>query len=240
MSDQPVVVGLTTYFESASWGLWNTNAALIPHWYLDLFHNAGAQVVLLPPGTDTQVLNRLDGLVIAGGADVDARLYGEPSHETADVPRESRDATEVELYRAAQNMDVPFLGICRGAQVMAVARGGALHQHLPDITDVVHKEHPLVFVEHEARLEEGTRIAEIFESKDITVNSFHHQAIKNAGDLTISAWAPDETVEVVEDPAASFSIGVQWHPEHPDRREADRPLIDAFLVACRTRQASRR
>ncbi len=120
---------------------------------------------------------------------------------------------------------------------MAVARGGNLHQHLPEITEVIHKELPLVFVEHAARLREGTRIADIFGSNTITVNSFHHQAIKDAGDLAISAWAPDETVEVVEDPAASFSIGVQWHPEHPDRREVDRPLIDAFLAACRARQA---
>lgn len=231
MSDAPVV-GLTTYYEPASWGLWTTEAALIPHWYLDVFHLAGAQVVLLPPGSDEAVLDRLDGLVIAGGADVDARLYGQMSHDTADSPRESRDATEVSLYSGARKRDLPYLGICRGAQVMAIARGGSLHQHLPELTELPHKKYPLVFVEHAARLEPGSRIATIFGATNITVNSFHHQAIDDAGDLTVTGWAPDETVEVVEDVSSRFSVGVQWHPEHPDRRRVDRPLIDAFLTAC--------
>lgn len=227
------VIGLSTYFEPAEWGLWSIEAALIPRWYLDVFGEAGADVLLVPPGTSADVLSRVDGLVIAGGADVDARLYGEAAHETADAPRESRDATELILYRAARERDLPFLGICRGAQIMSVAHGGSLHQHLPDITDLEHKRAPLVFVEHAARLEPDSRIAAIFGSERITVNSFHHQAIKDAGDLTVTGWAPDDTVEVVEMPQAKFSVGVQWHPEHPDRRVVDRPLIDAFLDACR-------
>ncbi len=227
------VVGLSTYFEPAQWGLWSIEAALVPRWYLDVFGEAGADILLMPPGTSTDALSRVDGLVIAGGADVDARLYGESAHETADAPRESRDATEVSLYREARERDLPFLGICRGAQIMAVAHGGALHQHLPEITELEHKRAPLVFVEHAARLAPDSRISGIFDSDQITVNSFHHQSIKDAGDLTITGWAPDDTVEVVEVPEARFAVGVQWHPEHPDRRVVDRPLIDAFLEACR-------
>lgn len=229
-----VVIGLSTYFEEASWGLWSIEAAIIPRWYLDVFQGADADVLLLPPHTSPDALDRVDGLVIAGGADVDSRLYGEEPHPTADAPRESRDATEIALYREARRRDLPFLGICRGAQIMAVAHEGSLHQHLPDITDQEHKRPPLVFVDHAATLQSGSRIAEIFGVEDITVNSFHHQSIKDSGDLEVTGWAPDETVEVVEAPQARFALGVQWHPEHPDRRMVDRPLIDAFLEACRT------
>ncbi len=226
------VIGLSTYFEPAEWGLWSIEAALIPRWYLDLFGEAGADILLMPPGTSSDALSRVDGLVIAGGADVDARLYGEVPHETADAPRESRDATELSLYRGAQERGLPFLGICRGAQIMAVAHGGSLHQHLPEITSMEHKRPPLVFVEHAARLLPGSRIGTIFGSEDLVVNSFHHQSIKDAGDLQVTGFAPDDTVEVVENPEAPFALGVQWHPEHPNRREVDRPLIDRFLEAC--------
>jgi putative glutamine amidotransferase len=226
------VIGLSTYFEPAEWGLWSIEAALIPRWYLDVFDNAGADVLLIPPMTSSDVLGRVDGLAIAGGADVDSRLYGEHHHETADSPRESRDALELALYKKARDRGMPFLGICRGAQIMAIAHGGALHQHLPEVTDLEHKRAPLVFVEHAARLEPGSMIADIYGTVDMTVNSFHHQAIKDAGDLRVTGRAPDETVEVIEDDRGVMAIGVQWHPEHPDRRELDRPLIDAFLEAC--------
>jgi len=227
------LIGLTSYFEPAEWGLWSIEAALIPRWYLDVFQAAGANVLLIPPGSDDSVLDRVDGLVIAGGADVDARLYGEESHETADAPRESRDATELAMYRGARERDLPFLGICRGAQIMAIASGGALHQHLPEISELEHKRAPLVFVDHSARFEPGSRIAEIFGVKEFVVNSFHHQAIKSAGSMTVTGWAPDDTVEVIEDPQARFCVGVQWHPEHPDRRAVDAPLIKAFVDSCR-------
>lgn len=227
------LIGLTSYFEPAEWGLWSIEAALIPRWYLDVFQAAGANVLLIPPGTDDSALDRIDGLVIAGGADVDARLYGEESHETADAPRESRDATELAMYRGARERDLPFLGICRGAQIMAIASGGALYQHLPEVTDIEHKRAPLVFVDHAARFAPGSLIAEIFGAQEITVNSFHHQAIKSAGSMTVTGWAPDDTVEVIEDPQARFCVGVQWHPEHPDRREVDAPLVKAFVDSCR-------
>lgn len=225
------VIGLSCYLEPASWGAWQLPAALLPHWYLDLFHEAGAEVVLLPPGTDASVVDRLDGLALVGGADVDARLYGADPDPTADPPRETRDATEIDLYRRARAQGMPVLGICRGMQVMAVAHGGSLIQNLPDVEGtIVHRERPGHFVDHAATFAEGSRAAGIF-GPGTVVNSSHHQAVASAGDLTVSGWAADGTVEACEDPSADFCLGVQWHPEHPDRRAADRGLLRAFVEA---------
>ena len=152
----PVVVGVSCYLEPARWGAWELPAALLPSWYLDLLHAAGATVVLLPPENDARALDRLDGLVLVGGADVDAARYGAAPHETADVPRTTRDDSELALYRRARELGMPVLGICRGLQVMAVAHGGSLLQNLPDVEGtIVHRERPGAFVEHEARFEAG-------------------------------------------------------------------------------------
>jgi putative glutamine amidotransferase len=229
------VIGLTCYLEQAEWGAWSIPAALIPHWYLDLFDRAGADVVLLAPGSRAEVVDRLDGLAIAGGADVDARLYGAEPDVTADAPRESRDTSELALYRRARERDIPVLGICRGLQIMAVAHGGSLHQNLPDISELVHRERPGEFVDHDATFEPGSLIARTLGITSGTVNSSHHQAVADAGDLTITGRAPDGTVEVCEDPSGRFVVGVQWHPEHPDRSVSDLPLVRAFVEACAQR-----
>lgn len=235
------VIGVTCYQEHATWGAWDMEAALLPRWYPDLLQAAGARVVLLPQDADpdVSVLDRLDGLVIVGGADVDARLYGEAPHATADAPREVRDASDLALYRGARERGMPVLGICRGLQVMAVAHGGSLHQDMPEVSSLVHRERPGQFVEHAAKAEPGTLAARIFGTDDFIVNSSHHQGVKDPGTLTVSGYAADGTIEICEDPSADFVIGVQWHPEHPDRRVADRSLIDAFLGHAAHRAASR-
>ena len=223
-------IGITCYLEPAAWGAWQTLAAVLPHWYLDTF--ADAQVVLIPPTTDDAILDRLDGLVLVGGADVDARLYGAQPHETADAPRETRDASEMLLYRGARLRGMPVFGICRGLQIMAVAHGGSLEQNLPDLeTGTVHRIKPAHFNEHGAQLVEGSMIAGLLGSTVVVVNSSHHQAVERAGDLTIAGYAEDGTIEACEDPSAAFCLGVQWHPEHPDRRVVDRPIVEAFLAA---------
>ena len=233
------VIGLSSYLEPARWGAWELPAALIPEWYLDLFGAAGATVVLLPPGFGPDALERLDGLAMAGGADIDATRYGQASHETADVPRTSRDASEIGLYLRARELGMPVLGICRGLQVMAVAHGGSLIQNLPDVPDtIVHRERPGTFVEHSATFAAGSRVADIYGSEAV-VNSSHHQAVDSAGDLTVSGRAADGTVEVCEDPSVDFCVGVQWHPEHPDRRTADLPLVQAFVAAAARYRSSR-
>lgn len=225
------VVGLTTYVEPASWGAWkNIPAAVVQQWYITKLQNAGARVVLLPPDTvDVDVLDRLDGLVMCGGADIDSRLYNEPPHETADVPRETRDASEIALYRGAMQRNLPVLGICRGLQIMAVAEGGALHQHLFDVVgDWKHREIPATFTEHGARFTPGSRIAAILEATDVVVNSSHHQSVKDPGRLTVTGWAVDDTIEVCEDPTKKFCVGVQWHPEAME----DPRIFEAFVSAC--------
>ena len=229
------VIGLTCYLEPATWGAWEIEAALLPHWYVDLFQEAGARVVMLPPdtGSDVEVLDRLDGLVIVGGADINPASYGEAPHETSDVPRASRDASEAHLYRGARERQMPVLGICRGLQVMAVAHGGALHQNLPDVSSLVHRERPGQFVDHPASFTQGSIIAQSLGATDVIVNSSHHQAVKDPGDLAVTGVAPDGTIEVCEDPSMPFCVGVQWHPEHPDRRVADHGLISRFLDAAR-------
>ena len=209
-------------------------AALVPQWYLDLMHSAGADVVILPPDNDAAVLDRLDGLALAGGADVDAQLYGAEPHPTADIPRESRDTSELALYRRARELGMPVLGICRGMQLMVVAHGGTLVQNVPDLqTDTVHRERPGTFVEHHATFDAASLAGSLFGPGPVIVNSSHHQSVDSAGDLTVSGWADDGTVESCEDPKADFCIGVQWHPEHPDRRTADGPLLAAFVDAAR-------
>ena len=232
MSSPRPVIALTCYLEPAQWGSWDMPAALIPEWYVELLRAAGADVVILPPGTDASFVDRFDGLVIAGGADIDASLYGAAPHETADTPRVSRDTSEFALYLRARELNMPVLGICRGLQVMAVAHGGSLIQNLPDLPEaIVHRERPGHFVEHSATFTEGSSLAQIYGIEPVTVNSSHHQAVLDAGDLVVTGFAADGTVEACEDPGREFCVGVQWHPEHPDRREADLPLVQGFVQA---------
>jgi len=226
------VIGLTCYLVNAEWGDGVVTSSLIHQWYVDVLHAAGAEVLVLPPENDPDVLLRLDGLLLAGGEDVDARLYGAESDPTADDPQLLRDASELALYRRAKALGMPVLGICRGVQLMAVAHGGSLIQHLPAVTtELVHSNGPGTYVDHRAQFLEGSLIASLLGTEPFVVNSAHHQAVDSPGDLSITGWAQDGTVEVCEDTAAEFCIGVQWHPERPDRREPDAPLLRAFVEA---------
>ena len=233
------VIGLTCYVEPARWGAWDTRAALV-HWeYVESIENAGARVVILPPDSvDADVLDRLDGLVIAGGADVDPSRYGAEPHPTTDPPRHDRDAGEITLYRGARQRDLPVLGICRGLQVMAVAEGGHLIQHLPDVVgDARHREQLGTFSEHAATFTPGSLAATLVGSAQARVNSSHHQSVADAGTLTVTGWADDDTVEAAEDPTASFVLGVQWHPEQLTDPVSQR-LFGAFVDAARQRVAN--
>jgi putative glutamine amidotransferase len=228
------VIGLSCYVEQAKWGAWDVRAAIIPWTYVESLERAGARVVILPPDShDADVLDRLDGLVIAGGADVDPQAYGQTPHETTDTPRTDRDSGEFTLYRGARERDLPVLGICRGMQVMAVAEGGSLIQHLPDVVgDTKHREAFGTFSEHHATFEPDSRVAQIVGASEATVNSSHHQAVDQAGNLTITGWAHDGTAESLEDPTARFVLGVQWHPEQASDQIAQR-MFTAFVDAAR-------
>ena len=227
------VIGLTTYVEPARWGAWDLPAALLHEWYVDAVREAGGRAVLLPPDSvDADVLDRLDGLILIGGADVDPARYGAEQHPSVDVPRVERDAGELLLCQAARERDLPLLGICRGMQVMAVAHGGSLIQDLPDAGfGLAHRELPGTFTEHAVTLAEGSRAATIYRSNRIVTNSSHHQGVADPGTLVPTGWAEDGLIEVLEAPEARFALGVQWHPEHPDRRMSELPLFTALISA---------
>jgi len=232
MSARPVI-GLTTYVESARWGSWEVEAALLHCWYLDAVRAAGGLAVLLPPEPDcADALDRVDALVLIGGADIGPDRYGAEPHATTDVPRVERDASEIALCRRAIDRRMPLLGICRGLQIMAVATGGSLIQDLPDAgLGLVHREFPGAFTEHEVRLEPGSLVSRIYGADSLRVNSSHHQGVLDPGGLAPTGWALDGLIEAAEVPGLPFGLGVQWHPEHPDRRTAESPLFTALVAA---------
>ncbi|MFC6160682.1 gamma-glutamyl-gamma-aminobutyrate hydrolase family protein [Kribbella jiaozuonensis] len=208
-------IGITTYLEPATWGIWQREAAILPRVYLDAVAMAGGTPILLPPvGTDPSVIGILDGLVIAGGCDVDPGSYDATPHpETVDT-RPGRDDHEAVLIRAALDADLSLLAICRGLQMLNVALGGTLHQHLPEViaTDD-HRPSEAVFARTDVKIEPGTLTARIL-GEGATGSCYHHQALDVvAPTLKITARAGDGTVEAAEVEGKDFALGVQWHPE---------------------------
>lgn len=229
------VVGLTCYCEPARWSSWNEEAALIQFAYVRSLTVAGARVVILPPDSvDDDVLDRVDGLVLAGGADVDPARFGARALPTTDAPQVERDAGELLLYRGARQRAMPVLGICRGLQIMAVAQGGSLLQHLPDVVGGTrHQDAPGTFNDHGAVFAPDSLVARIVGATQATVNSSHHQGVAEAGRLRVTGWADDGTLEVAEDPSATFVLGVQWHPEVATDEAVSERVFAAFVQAAR-------
>ena len=218
------IIGITSYVEPAAWGVWHdVPAALLPYTYVRAVEAAGGRAVVIPPDPESaEIVRVLDGLVLAGGPDVDASRYGAPADPRTDS-RPERDAGELALVGA----DLPILGVCRGMQLLAVAHGGRLHQHLPDV--VGHDKHrPAlgVYGSHGARFVRGSLIERVMEG-DGEVNSYHHQGVAHPGRLTVTGWADDGTIEAVEDPARPFLLGVQWHPEADGDIRPFRALVEA-------------
>jgi putative glutamine amidotransferase len=226
------VLGLTTYLEQAKTGVWDVRAAFLPEFYFQGVLRAGGIATLLPPQPATgdivrRVLDGLDGLIITGGKDVDPARYGEAPHPNTDEPRHDRDAWEFALLAEALRRRMPVLGICRGAQVLNVALGGTLHQHLPDVLG--HTDHRLgnaVFNTSHICTVPGTRLAALIgESSD--AQCYHHQAIAELGDgLVVSARDTAGVIEAVEIPGDAFALAVQWHPEE---RLDDLRLFEAVV-----------
>jgi putative glutamine amidotransferase len=233
------VVGITTYVTPASWGYWELEAALIPADYVHAVERAGGRPLLVPPSSEgvDETLDAVDALIFSGGSDLGPENYGaEPHPETFGVHPE-RDAAELALVTRALERDMPVLGICRGIQVLNVARGGDLNQHVPDIVGNDRHKHnpPGVFSDHDVKIEAGTKLASLFGGKT-DVKSHHHQSIRRVGEgLVESAHADDGTIEAVEDPAKRFALGVLWHPEAGE----DMKLFEALVEEARNYRAQR-
>jgi putative glutamine amidotransferase len=233
------VIGITTYVEPAKWGQWDLPAALIPLAYVQAIESAGGRPLLVPPSAEAieETLEALDGVLFTGGSDLDPATYGAEPHEKTVGVRAERDAAELALLSAALERDMPVLAICRGSQVLNVARGGDLDQHLPDsLGHELHKERLGEFSDHEVAIDAGSRLGSIVGERT-AVKSSHHQGFGRIGEgLVVSAHADDGTIEALEDPSRRFAVGVLWHPEEGE----DAALFRALVDEARTYRAEQR
>jgi len=237
------VIGLTSYLEQVQTGVWHIPAGYLPADYFQGVTMAGGIAALLPPQpVDPQIvrslLDRLDALAITGGYDLDPVRYGQDPHPATDRPRADRDDCELALLRGALDRGLPVLGICRGAQVLNVAFGGTLHQHLPDVLG--HSGHRAgngVFTRLPVRTVAGTRLAALVGER-VDAPCYHHQAIAELGDgLVVSGWDADGVIEALELPGNGFVLAVQWHPEES---LDDLRLFSAIVEAARAYAGEKR
>ncbi|MGW8763845.1 gamma-glutamyl-gamma-aminobutyrate hydrolase family protein [Streptomyces sp. NPDC055815] len=219
------LIGVTTYLDQARWGVWDMTAALLPAQYPRLVRDSGGLPVMLPPGGPEDaaaVVARLDGLVVAGGADVEPVRYGAEPDPRTGPPARARDTWELALIDAALASGTPLLGICRGMQLLNVALGGTLIQHLDGHVEAVG-----VIGRHAVKPVPGTRYASLVPEL-AEVPTYHHQAVDRLGTgLTASAHAEDGTVEAVETDGPGWVLGVQWHPEMGEDLRVMRGLVEA-------------
>lgn len=211
------VIGLTTYREDASWGVWHQRADILPTQYAEAVVATGGVPLLLPPvalpGAADAAVARLDGLVISGGADVDPARYGAEPHPRTAGWRPDRDAWEAALLDAAEAAGLPVLGVCRGMQVMAVHAGGTLEQHVPDLVGAEHHSPGGdVFGEVWVDTVPGTLVSGLVGER-LSVSCHHHQSVLDHPGFVAAARAEDGTLEAIEQPGERFVVGVQWHPE---------------------------
>jgi putative glutamine amidotransferase len=234
------LIGITTYREQASWGVWDQPADLLHVEYADAVARAGGVPVLLPPATDDPdaaraVVHSVAGLVVAGGADVEPTRYREEPHPRTSSWRRDRDAWELALLTAAEEVGLPTFGVCRGMQVMAVAAGGSLHQHTPDV--VGHEQHSpggAAFGVVDVHTAADTIVARVL-GPDVRSHCHHHQSVRTHPGYVATAWAEDGTVEAMESDGGSdrFCLAVQWHPE----MIRDQRLFDALVEAAQVSQS---
>jgi putative glutamine amidotransferase len=239
------VIGVCAALERARWSHWDQQAVLLPRSYIDAVQLAGGLPLMIPPDglvahEPDEVLDVVDGLVLAGGADIDPSSYGAERHPETGHTVPQRDACEIALARRALERDVPLLGICRGMQLMNVAAGGTLLQHLPE--EFGHHEHrptPGSFddADHDVRLASGSLAARAAGEELHSTKSHHHQGVARIGEgLEVTGWSTlDELPEAIEAPDHSFALGVQWHPEVDERSR----LIAALVEEARARRAER-
>ena len=242
--DRPVI-GMCTALEQARWSVWDQPALLLARSYVDAVQLAGGLVLMLPPDSrqieePEQVLDLIDGLVLTGGADIDPTFYGQAAHAETVGTVPERDQFEIALVNAAIERELPVLGICRGMQLINVARGGTLHQHLPD--QVGHGEHRRVLgsfdgSEHDVELDPSSLAARAAGEQEHVTKSHHHQGVDAIGDgLVVTGHSSlDELPEAIEAPERTYVLGVQWHPE----ADPDSHVVDSLIEEARVYRAAR-
>ena len=221
-------IALTSYLQEASWGVWNTTAAILPGTYVEAVAAAGATPLLLPPvGTDPSVLDLVDGLIVVGGPDVDPSLYGQEPHPTT-RPQPLRDHHDSQLLQTALDRGLPLFAICRGAQLLNVVLGGTLVQHIPDIIPEANcQPAPGVFGEASFTTEQGSLIGHLL-GPSATSPCYHHQAMDSIpNSLRVTARSADGLVQAVETTDGGWALGVQFHPEKS--QSAGLKLLADFL-----------
>lgn len=239
-----VGIGICAAVERARWSHWDDRVALTPWAYVEAVQLAGGSALVLAPDDEAAekpdpLLDRIDALMLAGGADVDPASYGAAPHERTGETRPERDRFELGLVHRALERDMPVLGICRGGQMLNVACGGTLHQHLPEIVgDERHLETPGTFSEHEVELAADSLAARAAGATRIRVKSHHHQGVDEIGDgLTATGHAlPDGLPEAIESADRDYALGVLWHPEADQRSK----IVASLVRAARPRVASNR
>jgi putative glutamine amidotransferase len=237
------LIGICAALERARWSVWDLQAFLLPRMYVDAVQRAGGAAVLLPvdPGwieDPDELLDRIDGLMLAGGADIDPATYGAERHPATANTVPERDAFELALTRAALERDMPFLGICRGMQLMNIAAGGTLIQHLPESHG--HEDHRRVSgtfdgADHDVRLQAGSLAARAAGEELHATKSHHHQGVDALGEgLVVTGWSTlDELPEAIEQPERRFALGVQWHPEADETSRLIAALVQEAAAARR-------
>ena len=238
MSPRPLI-GITSYAEPVQMGVWIEDSAVVPLAYVRAVEHAGGRPILLPPveeGVD-ETLDAVHGVIFSGGGDLDPAMYGADAHADTDEPKPWRDGPEIALLQAALDRDMPVLAICRGSQLLNVARGGDLVQHLPEVVGHErHRHEPGAYSDHDVRLEPESRLGELL-GDHAPVKSHHHQGFGRLGEgLRESAHAEDGTLEGLEDPSRRFALGVLWHPEAGE----DLRLFEALVAEARDYREHRR
>jgi putative glutamine amidotransferase len=227
------LIGITSYAEEIRWGVWTEDAALVPLAYVRAVEHAGGRALVVPPAEDglDETLNALDGVIFSGGGDLDPGLYDAEPHPETDAPRAARDAAELKMLQAALERDMPVLAICRGSQVLNVARGGDLVQHLPEeVGHDSHRHEPGAFSDHDVTVASDSRLGALL-GEHAPVKSHHHQGYGRIGTgLREVAWAEDGVVEGLEDPDKRFALGVLWHPEEGEDFALFKALVDEARV----------
>ena len=223
MTERRPAIGISTALARAQWGAWDRPAVLLALSYITAIQAAGGLAMMLPPDPHVvqapdEVLDRIDGLILAGGADIDPASYGAERHPLTGATSSERDSFEIALTRRAVERDMPVLGICRGMQLLNVAFGGTLIQHVPD--EVGHQDHRRHLgsfdgADHEVRLSPGSLAADAAGEAVHRTLSHHHQGVASIGEgLAVTGYSSlDELPEALEAPRRRFVLGVQWHPE---------------------------